>query len=86
VLAAIGALCDLCWFSWRVFVGFSWLVVLTRSHHYVQSLAFMGLMVGGTLCHCVLFTWALVDFTTKGHEMGFPVLTRPCLHLSVVVV
>jgi hypothetical protein len=62
------------------------MVVLTRSHQYVKSLAFMGLMVGGILRHCVLFTWALVDFTTKGHEMSFPVLTRPCLHLSVVVV
>jgi hypothetical protein len=46
----------------------------------------MGLMFGGTLRHCVLFTWELIDFTTKGREMGFPVLTRPCLHLSVVVV
>ena len=37
---------------------------------YVKSLAFIRLMVGGILRHCVLFTWALVDFTTKGHEMS----------------
>jgi len=43
-------------------------------------------MFGGTLCHCSLFTWALVDFTTKGHKMGLFVLTRPCLHLSSMVV
>jgi len=86
VLETIGALFDLCWFTWRVFLGFGWLVVLTCSHHYVRSLAFIGLMFGGTLCHCALFTWELVDFTTKGHEMGFPVLTRPCLHLSSMVV
>jgi hypothetical protein len=47
---------------------------------------FMGLMVEGFLRHCVLFTSALVVFTTKGHEMGSPVFTRPCLHLRVVVV
>jgi hypothetical protein len=86
VLVAIGALCDLCWFSWRVFVGFGWLDVLTRSHHYVQSLAFMGLMFGVTLRHYALFTWELVDFTTKGREMGFPILNWPFLHLSVVVI
>ena len=52
----------------------------------VQSLVFMGLMAEGTLHHCVLFIWEMVDFITKGHEMGSHVLTRPCHHLSVVEV
>jgi hypothetical protein len=59
--------------------------VPTRLHHCPIS-SFMGLMAEGTLHHCVLFIWEMVDFLTKSHEMGSRVLTRPCHHLSVVVV
>jgi hypothetical protein len=52
----------------------------------VQSLVFMGLMTEGTLHHYNFFIWEMVDFITKGHEMGSPVLTQPCHHISFVVV
>jgi hypothetical protein len=51
-----------------------------------QVSGFYGLVVGGFLRHCVLFTWALVDSTTKGHKVGVLFLTRPYLHLSTVVI
>jgi hypothetical protein len=67
------------------FVGLGWMVVLTHLYQYVKSLAFMGLMVGGILHHCVWFTWALVEFTTKGHEMIFLFLLGPIFTLVLLL-
>jgi hypothetical protein len=52
----------------------------------VWPLVFMGLMDEGTLHHCVLFIWEMVDFITKGNKMGSLVLTQPCHQFNVVVV
>jgi hypothetical protein len=80
------ALCYYYWFSWRFFFKY-W--VDSCPHmcaSLVQFLVFMGLMAEGSLHHCVLFIWEMVDSITKGHEMGSPFLTRPCHHFSAVVV
>jgi hypothetical protein len=48
---------------------------------YAKSMAFMGLVVGGFLRHCVSFTWALVDSTTKRHEVDVLFLLGPIFTL-----
>jgi hypothetical protein len=80
------ALCHPCWFSWRVLFGLGgWLS--SRFRITISSLWLLwGLMVGSACVtvHCSLGHW--VVFTTNGRAVGYIVLSRPCLHLSVVVV
>jgi hypothetical protein len=85
VLAATRDICYPCWFSWRVFVGLG--LLSSRFRINVSNLwDFMGLMIGNTCvtAHYIFGHW--VVSTAKHRALSYVFLSRPCLHLSVVVV